>query len=157
MFMLAAISLTYHPIEHDKTAEMLVGTWILEDFYDEADDGEKIYGLGEEAKGMMIFTPDGQASVNLMRGPLPDDLRATAPETGCIPYWACFYFGTYTTTADGTSWTINVEGGNMPSYIGTEQSRSFIIENDILNIGATYELNGKTVRAVRTFRKSIAP
>ncbi len=60
---------------------------------------------------------------------LPDP----GPEA-CALNLYCSYFGTYTYDPSGPSWTVRVEGGNIPSYLGTDQTRHFTIDGDRLTI-----------------------
>jgi Lipocalin-like domain len=42
--------------------ELIVGTWLLDSVYDQAQDGEKHNPWGDGVKGQAIFTSDGQFS-----------------------------------------------------------------------------------------------
>jgi lipocalin-like protein len=46
------------------------------------------------------------------------------------------YFGTYTVASDSTV-VHHVEGGTLPSYIGTDQLRVYRIRGDTLTIGGS--------------------
>jgi len=128
----------------------LVGTWRLVSYVDTPEDDVPIHAFGMEPIGLFIFTPDGHVSISIMRNP-PD---ITAPTTdpdpdACIPAWYCAYFGTYTVNYHEGAWVTHVLGGNIPSYVGTDQKRSFTIRGDRLLISETYRAGDQTVHAER--------
>lgn len=132
-------------------ASPLVGSWRLERYVDLPEGGEPVYALGRAPVGQMIFTADGHASISLMRNP-PEAVPGDDPATdSCVPAWYCAYFGTYTLDPSGRRWTVQVQGGNMPAYRGTTQSRDFEISGDRLTIRAAYEQDGRRFTAERVF------
>lgn len=135
----------------------LSGSWILERYYDVADDGRTVKALGENPVGLMIFTDDGRASVNLMQRPIPSGAEQVKTSGNCVPDWSCSYFGNYQLVDNGKAWIIDVHGGNMPAYIGTKQRRTFQIVGDRLEIVGDYEADGQRWTIVRTFRRAAAP
>ena len=132
----------------------LSGTWILESYYDVADDGRTLKALGDDPVGLMIFTDDGRASVNLMQRPVPTGAEQARTSGNCVPDWSCFYFGTYQLVEEGKAWVVDVQGGNMPAYIGTKQRREFRIDGNRLEIIGDYEADGRHWSIVRTFRRA---
>jgi hypothetical protein len=48
-----------------------------------------------------------------------------------------------------TQWTVHVEGGNIPSFLGTGQTRPFRIEGGRLILSGSYEAEGRTIRYER--------
>ena len=128
----------------------LVGTWRFERYSDAPEGMAPVYAFGVPPIGFMIFTADGQFSVSLMRNPPATDESSSDPDPdACIPVWYCSYFGPYTVDDAGTSWMIDVQGGNIPGYLGTEQSRSFVIRDDTLIISEQYVAEGRNVHAER--------
>jgi hypothetical protein len=85
-----------------------------------------------------------------MRNP-PDVTAATTdPDPdACIPGWYCSYFGTYTVDAKKGVWITHVIGGNIPTYLGTDQPRSFTLSGDKLVIWESYQKGDKRVEAER--------
>lgn len=132
----------------------LVGTWRLVSYVDTPEGGDPIYAFGKQPVGEFMFTADGRVSINIMRNP-PDPRAATTDidPDACVPTWYCSYFGTYSVAADGSHWTTHVLGGNVPSYLGTDQSRSFRIEGNRMIIAETYQVDGKAVRAERVLER----
>jgi hypothetical protein len=127
-----------------------MGAWRLVSYVDTPDGGDPIYAFGEHPIGQFLFTADGQISISVMRNP-PDPQTASndIDPDACLPAWYCSYFGTYTVAADGSRWIAHILGGNIPSFIGTDQPRTFRIEGDRLILSERYQAGGKTVRAER--------
>lgn len=73
-----------------------------------------------------MFTADGRVSISFMRNPPnPNDVSIDKDPDACFPAWYCSYFGTYKPDTTGSGWTTRVMGGNIPSYIGTDQHRVY--------------------------------
>lgn len=129
----------------------LVGTWRLVSYVDTPVGGEPIYSFGRDPIGQFVFTPDGHATIIIARNSPSAAPAATDPDPdACVPEWYCSYFGAYRIDDVGGRWIIHVEGGNIPSFIGTDQERPFRIEGDRLTISTEYlDADGRTVRADR--------
>jgi hypothetical protein len=141
----------------DRAAPSLVGSWRLVRYADTPDGGEPIQAFGKEPIGLFIFTADGHVSISFMRNP-PDFKSPTTdqdPDT-CIPAWYCAYFGTYTVSYEKGVWITHVMGGNIPTYLGTDQPRTFKLEGDTLTISEAYTADGKVFRAERVLRREVA-
>lgn len=134
----------------------LAGAWRLLSYTDTPNGGETVQAFGAEPTGMFIFTEDGQASISLMRNPPGPDADAPAdPDPdACDPTWYCSYFGSYDVDWSRHEWTIHVEGGNIPSFIGADQTRPFRLEGERLIISTTYEADGVEVRAERILERA---
>lgn len=137
-----------------KSAAALVGTWRLLRYVDTPDGAEPIHAFGERPVGQFQFAKDGHFSINIMRNP-PAPAAATVDidPDACMPVWYCSYFGSYTLAKNGRQWITHVDGGNIPSYIGTSQTRSFEITGNRMIISETYEAGGRTVRAQRVLER----
>ncbi|NGZ87353.1 lipocalin-like domain-containing protein [Duganella aceris] len=132
----------------------LTGVWRLVRYVDTPDNAQPIYAFGEHPVGQFIFTPEGSFSINIMRNPpAPETATVDIDPDACIPAWYCSYFGTYRLAESGRQWIARVEGGNIPSYVGTNQTRSFELSGDRLRISESYEEGGRTVRAERVLER----
>lgn len=128
----------------------IVGTWKLVRYVDTPEKGAPVKPFGDDPIGYFIFTADGHASINILRH--PDDRRRPMLDVdpdACVPDWYCSYFGTYSVDPQGGAWKIKVVGGNIPTFLGTEQRRRFRIVDDRLLIEETYIEAGIRVRAER--------
>jgi hypothetical protein len=132
----------------------LVGAWRLVSYVDTPEGGAPVHAFGKEPVGLFIFTADGHISVSIMRNP-PDIKTATADidPDACIPGWYCTYFGTFDVDYRQGVWVTHVRGGNIPAYLGTDQTRTFAIEGDELVISETYQLGNKLVHAKRVLKR----
>jgi hypothetical protein len=141
-------------VASDQRHESLVGTWHLVRYVDTPDGGAPVYAYGTDPIGLFIFTADGHISVSIMRNP-PDMNNATVdpdPEA-CIPAWYCAYFGTYSVNYERGTWVTHVLGSNIPTYLGTDQPRTFKIIGDTLTILEAYMVGTQHVRAERVLRR----
>jgi hypothetical protein len=51
------------------------------------------------------------------------------------------------------TWVTHVLGGNIPAYLGTDQSRTFRLNGNTLTISEAYMADGQHVRAERVLRR----
>jgi len=138
----------------DRNRNPLVGAWRLVRYIDTPESSAPIQAYGTEPIGLFIFTSDGHVSISIMRNP-PDITAATTdpdPEA-CIPGWYCAYFGTYTVNYERGIWVTHVLGGNIPAYLGTDQPRTFTINENTLTISETYMDGNRRVHGERVLRR----
>ncbi len=128
----------------------LIGTWRLISYIDTPEGGAPIRAFGERPIGLFVFTADGHVTINVMRNP-PD--MATPKDDidpdACVPAWYCAYFGTYRIDSGQSQLVTRVLGGNIPTFLGTEQTRQFVITGDRLTFSAIYDANGRRVHSER--------
>lgn len=139
----------------NKIGKQLVGVWRLIRYVDMPEGAQPIYAFGERPVGQFVFTADGNVSINIMRNPpAPTKESIDIDPDACIPAWYCSYFGTYRLEDGGRKWTTHVQGGNIPTYVGTNQTRSFELSGNRLVISESYEEGGRTVRAERVLERA---
>lgn len=135
----------------------LVGTWRLIRYADTPKGGVPVYVFGENPIGYFTFTGDGYVSIHIMHNPPNPEGGTIDPDPdACIPGWYCAYFGTYSVDPKGTYWVTHVTGGNILSYIGTDQKRSFKIDGDKMTIVETYTSGATPVTAERVLTRAPA-
>ena len=137
-------------------ANPLVGSWILDAFVDYDADGKPFKPMGDKPVGLFIFSADGHFSFHFMRDPPVDGTEQSGPYKTLVPHWYMSYFGTYRYDPKGPGWTGRVLGGNVKSYIGTEQARIFSLKGDVMTISATYTSEGRRYRADRVLHRAPA-
>ena len=108
----------------------LVGAWKLVTFEFRRDDGSVIYPFGAEARGSVIYTESGRFSGQLMRidrprFAIPDQMRGTSEEIEANYKGSISYFGTYEVDSEKREINHFVEGSIFPNMEGTQQKRSF--------------------------------
>jgi hypothetical protein len=139
---------------HD--ADMLIGAWRLVRYVDTPEGAAPIYAFGKEPTGLWIFTSDGHFSISIMRNPPDIDSATEDPDPdACIPGWYCAYFGTYTVSSGSGVWVAHVIGSNIPTFIGTDQTRSFSIHGDTLVVSEQYLEAGKRVHTERVLTREV--
>lgn len=122
------------------TSHPLVGVWRVVQWCDRDPAGGFTERFGQKPIGFFVYTPTGQLSIQVMRTPAPSPFAAgdnspTDEERRTLLDGYFGYFGTYTIDAANSSVVHHVEGGTIPSYIGTDQHRRFRITGDTLSIG----------------------
>ena len=143
---------------HKEQPQLLVGVWNLVRYADTPKGGKPLHVFGESPSGQFIFTKDGHMSVHIMHNPPNPKSAVVDPDPdACVPSWYCGYFGTYTVNGAKSQWKTRVLGGNIPSYIGTDQTRTFKLANDRLVISETYMSGGASVTAERILVRSQGP
>lgn len=105
-----------------------VGTWRLVSWEQRSAEGEVTCPYGRRPRGLIVYTPNGQMSAQLMN---PDGNLAGATASGAREiigrmsenYFA--YYGTYTVDRAAKTITHHVQGSLAPSWVGTDQIRQF--------------------------------
>ncbi len=92
--------------------------------------GEKFPPMGKNPKGYVIFTPEARVWFVLTGdGRKPGK---TAEEKAALLDTLVAYTGTY--RVEGDKWITSVEVAWNPEWVGTEQSRSFKVDGDRLQV-----------------------
>lgn len=122
-----------------KLKNKIMGTWELVSYYRLDEDGEKIYPLGEDPKGFLIYTADGYMSAQLMKqGRINYSLEGlhngTEQEMAEAAHGYHAYSGKYDIDeADGSIYHHN-EVSLIPNRLGDVQDRQIQFEEDTISI-----------------------
>jgi Lipocalin-like domain len=131
-------------------SNQLIGTWKLVGFQIEFENQER-QNAYDEACGSLIITQDGCMSVIMA-----DSARQSDDPPGSLFDRMLAYSGRYRIQGDD-SFTTDVEVAWHTSWLGTEQTRYFKIEGDMLwVISAPVQhpkYPGRTVRGITTWRR----
>ncbi|HLJ67367.1 MAG TPA: lipocalin-like domain-containing protein [Chloroflexota bacterium] len=109
----------------------LVGTWRLVSYCLRGSRDRVRYPYGEDARGYIIYSPDGYMAVSIMSAHrLPfagvDILRRTTEEAAAATRTYLSYCGTYEILPDRV--VHHVELSLFPNWTGTRQERFYTIE-----------------------------
>ena len=123
----------------------LFGTWSLLGWYNQTDEGEKLYPLGDDATGYISYSSDGFVFVHIMAsnrvnfavndpfgGSIPEDSRAFKSH---ITYAGRYEFQGHRVIHPATQ-------ASCPNWIGTEQIREVEFPGETLRLiaaGATFQ------------------
>ena len=115
----------------------IVGAWKLVTFEFRKEDGSIIYPFGSEARGSVIYTESGRFSGQLMRidrprFAIPDQMQGTPEEIEANYKGSISYFGTYEVDTEKGEIKHYVEGSIFPNMEGTQQKRSFELNESLL-------------------------
>lgn len=137
----------------------LVGSWRLESFRIEAEDGATYHPLGEQPQGYITYGADGYMQVNIQAAGrdrfLTDNFLDPKPAdpTAAMRYIA--YAGRYRVDQDRI--VHHIEVSFFPNWIGVDQVRYARPEGDLLSLSTpllTYR--GRPGRATLRWRR-VAP
>lgn len=131
-------------------AKDLVGVWTLAACYERDEDGNRLEGpLGDDPRGLLIYTPDGHMSVNMMR------TSGTASTPGASD--AVGYAGKWRLAGGQAVHHVSVTSP-ITGWAGTEQVREVAdLRPGHLTLEGSGEVEGKRRTAVLEWRKQPQP
>ncbi|MBL8703901.1 MAG: lipocalin-like domain-containing protein [Rhodospirillales bacterium] len=139
--------------------ERLLGNWRLVSFSAVGADGKVYYPMGQGLVGVIMYTPDGRMSVQLM-GPDRPRLDSPAYGAGTTEQWAAAarsffaYAGTFSVDEAAPSVTHHVEMALNPYWAGRDQVRSIRMDGDDLELsGASPTASGAIDTAYVRWRR----
>jgi hypothetical protein len=143
----------------------ILGTWELVAYTAQDDQGSPvIYPLGPDAVGLIMYTPDGYMSAQLMRPHRPDYDHPGTPTTEQAAMAAAGYLaygGPY--TVDESSGVVHhdVAVSLLPNWLNTAQGRKSTLDGDRLTLVADLSADKVTIRATlvwsRAARRATTP
>lgn len=107
-----------------------IGAWVLVEWFEVRPNGTKIYPLGENAIGQLIYTADGHMAAQLVavgRNPHgSNDWRSATQSEGARAFKGYFgYFGTYSIDLAQQAVVHHVDGAWFPNVERVDQVRFF--------------------------------
>jgi hypothetical protein len=118
----------------------LIGAWVLQSYEALSVDGSDVtYPLGVDPRGIIMYTPDGYMSAQLMRSGRPrfsgDDMQlAPEHELAAAASGYLTYAGPYSVVGDGLV-AHHVEVSLLPNWIGGTQYRAARLSGSVLELG----------------------
>ncbi len=128
------------------------GTWRLERYEHRRADGSLCLPLGENARGLLLYTPDGYMSGQIMRPERPQFQGGalsggSAAEIRAALLGYVAYFGTYAVDEKAGTVTHEVVGSWYPNFVGSRQVRHYEFEGpDRLLLRTPPRASGKETR-----------
>lgn len=124
----------------DLSDNPLLGTWQLVGWYNQLEDGSRIYPLGPDATGYISYSDDGYVFVHLTaanRTPyaIDDPFGGTPEEDAAAVKSQISYAGRY--EYRGADVVHRVTHAVCPNWVGTEQVRRIRFDSDRLELSAT--------------------
>ncbi|RQV09871.1 hypothetical protein DF039_28310 [Burkholderia cenocepacia] len=141
--------------------EQLVGAWRLVSYEIHPRDGSTVtYPLGRDARGWILYTPDGYMSAQLMaagRPPYADgDLQGgSVEERAAAAHGYIAYSGPFSVDDDGTL-THEMDVSLYPNWIGNVQQRVVSLDGDRLQLGTAgpVRIRGREVDPVLVWARA---
>lgn len=108
----------------------LVGSWKLASFHIQDSRGQTTYPFGRDARGRLIYEPDGRMAVQLMDPRRPgfesdDPLVTSEAEVRAAFGGYTAYYGTYSVHPDEETIVHHIEAALLPHWVETDQRRHF--------------------------------
>ncbi len=153
--LLACLSFTA-PLSFANDKDALLGTWALISYEVEAQaTGQKGPVMGDKPTGYAAFLPNGRVFFILTgeaRKPAKSDKERAELLSTLVSY-----AGTY--RIEGDKWTTKVEVAWNPEWVGTEQTRTFKVEGQRLQVLTPWRLmpnwaDKGITRSIVTFERS---
>jgi hypothetical protein len=142
--------------------QRLVGAWRLRSYTDEPVDGSgKSHPMGENVQGLIMYTPDGFMSAQLMTAGRPgfasgdwfdgSDEEFRAEAGGYIAY-----SGPYAVDEEDQTLTHTMDVSLFPNWIGQTQPRIVELGRDTLRLStaAPFRSNGKMVNSYLSWQRA---
>lgn len=122
-----------------KLSETIVGAWRLVEQSITLPNNEKIYPLGKDADGFIMYTPDGYMSAQLMAKNRPayaskDPFVGTTEEMAAAAKGYMAYSGKYEVDDEKNILIHHMEVSMNPTWLGQSQARNIRLEGDYLYI-----------------------
>lgn len=121
--------------------ERLIGAWKLVSYVEKPIDGSTpVYPMGEKPQGIVMYTPDGCMSAQLMKPGRPpfasgDWFRGTDQELKAEALGYIAYSGHFHTDKEKQTLTHSMFVSLFPNWLGQAQARVVKIEGDMLHLG----------------------
>lgn len=117
----------------------ILGTWKLVSYYRLDEDGEKVYPLGTDPSGFLMYTEDGYMSAQLMKQNRPDYTleglhNGTREEMAEAAHGYHAYAGKYEIDEEDGSVYHHNEVSLIPNRLGDIQDRQIEFQGDMITI-----------------------
>ncbi|KAE8382349.1 Lipocalin-like domain-containing protein [Aspergillus bertholletiae] len=130
----------------------LVGTWVLLDYRTESLETKQVaWPLGSDAQGILVYSPEGYMSAQLMRPGTPkrqgqEVLLGTDEELAASMRNYLAYSGPFKildrVSTETDTWRVvhEAEISSYPNWIGSTQERVAHLDGDILKLSTAHPL-----------------
>lgn len=117
----------------------IIGTWLLESWYNELPDGSKVHPLGEDVKGYISYSHDGYVFVHIMKANRQnyangDPFTGSNDEDASAIKSQITYAGPYE-FIDGKLYH-HAKISSFPNWVDTDQIRDVKIDGNTLELSA---------------------
>lgn len=144
--------------------EQLIGAWKLVSYVEIPTDGSApVHPMGEEPKGIIMYTPDGYMSAQLERPGRPnfvsgDWFKGTTEEVKEEASGYIAYCGPFHTDEETRQLTHSMFVSLFPNWIGQTQPRVVKIEGDMLHLSTASPIRsgGKETNSFLTWKRAEA-
>jgi hypothetical protein len=119
--------------------DRLIGAWELREYSVTAEDGAVFHPMGRDATGLIIYTPDGYMSAQLMKHGRPayvagDMQGGTSEEIIAAARGYLAYSGPFSVDEKSLTLRHHMSVSLFPNWIGDTQERLIHLEGEILTL-----------------------
>ena len=141
--------------------DQLIGAWTLQSYIASPIDGSPpFHPLGEDARGLLLYTPDGYMSAQLMRVGRPafasgDWFDGTHQEYEDAAAYVA-YSGRFRVDEASSTLTHDISISFFPNWLGQAQIRAAELAGDVLRLipAAPIRSGGKDTMSCLTWRRA---
>ena len=142
--------------------DRLIGAWRLAEFTVTAEDGTVTYPMGEDVEGLIIYTPDGYMSAQLMEPGRPayasgEFTHGTTEEEAAAAAGYLAYSGPFYVDEETATLKHHMSVSLFPNWLNQTQERFVELEGDTLTITAAPILVEGSARTPRLIWKRATP
>jgi hypothetical protein len=141
--------------------DQLVGAWKLVSYVEKPVDGSPFDPMGETPEGIIMYTPDGYMSAQLMHPGRPrfasgDWFRGTEEEIKEEALGYIAYCGPFHTDEHKQTLTHSMFVSLFPNWLGQTQPRVVKIEGDMLHLSTATPIisGGKETNSYLTWKRA---
>lgn len=142
--------------------EQLIGAWKLVSYVERPTDGsEPMYPMGEQPQGIIMYTPDGYMSAQLMKPGRPefasgDWFEGMSEEFEAEAKGYIAYSGPFHTDEEKRQLTHSMFVSLFPNWLGQTQPRVVKIEGDTLHLSTEKPIHsgGKETMSYLTWKRA---
>lgn len=149
---------THDKYPREAISRKFIGVWSLMAVENIDPDGSKTLPYGEHPQGMLVFEPNGDYAIQILKAVRPkvasnDKNKATPEENAALVQGNNSHFGTYSVDEEKHTIVFKVEHAFYPNWEGVVQERSYVLENNVLRYVVTQTTNGGPATAVVIWKR----
>lgn len=158
VFTVFAATILFQCVKAQTDNGNLTGVWSLVSVENTGADGSKTFPYGGQPQGMLVFEPDGDYAIQILKEGRPkvmanDKNKATPEENAALVQGNNSHFGSFSVDEGKRIIRFKIEHAFYPNWEGTIQERTYTLENNILRYVVTQTTNGGAITAMVVWKR----
>jgi hypothetical protein len=147
LFFLVNIAISFAQKNQKLFSEKIIGLWTLVSVDNIFPDSSRVHPYGIAPKGLLMFDEQGNYAVQILKAQRPkiisgDKNNCTPEENAAIVKGTNAHFGKYLFDEIAHTITFKIESASFPNWEGTEQERTYTINENQLKYVVTNTTQG---------------